>query len=168
VCQCCNVRWWTGAGDADRCPSCGESFAERDRWRAESFQPVRLTMARECRGLGIQKLAAMVDMPIVAFEAPGAPQKPTNGELLLLARRLEFPPAFFTNPVRIDQGGVTFFCSTSIEMCYDEECGENAVAVCDFPLAGGGTCDLPMCSRHGKRVGRDRDHCLHCVTLKSS
>lgn len=31
--------------------------------------------------------------------------------------------------------------------------------LCDHPLAGGGTCDAPMCSLHAKEVGVDRHLC---------
>jgi hypothetical protein len=159
ICDKCHVRWWSRTTEKT-CPQCGADWSSRDEWRAKAFTPERLVRARQGRGLERAELAALVGgLPIAEFESPTAPRKPTRGEILQLASALDFPPAWFTIQTPMPELGVMHFCntSTSCEFCFDI-----AVALCDYPLAGGGTCDKPICASHGKRVGHERDYCEDC------
>jgi transcriptional regulator with XRE-family HTH domain len=168
ICWKCKVRWWS-RGAVQKCKDCGASFGARDVWRNAPFVPQRLMSAREARGMSFEDLATKVGgNPNVlrAYEAPGAPTKPTWREILILSRVLNMPLDWFSKPwnPEVDElHGMLFLCNTSTFCEGDEGCGEMAVALCDFPIAGGGTCDKPICAEHGKRVGPDRDYCLGCV-----
>ena len=42
------------------------------------------------------------------------------------------------------------------ELC---ECGRLRVALCDYPVGGGKTCDRPICEKCRTHVGKDTDYC---------
>ncbi len=59
-------------------------------------------------------------------------------------------------------GGSGFICRSGgprerPKPCY--VCGEKTVALCDFEVRAGKTCDRPVCALHRHEVGPDRDYC---------
>lgn len=43
---------------------------------------------------------------------------------------------------------------------HGEQCGRIGGKLCDAPLSGGGTCDMPLCPKHATHVeGKDLDYC---------
>mgnify|MGYP001561521056 CR=1 FL=1 len=67
------------------------------------------------------------------------------------------------NKVSIPGGGFAIVCSRGgrgrAAPCGEAGCAAPHVALCDFPMPGGGTCDRRMCDAHRKHVGKNRDHC---------
>lgn len=51
------------------------------------------------------------------------------------------------------------FACGSRTVCQEPGCYERSVALCDWPLANGHTCDRRMCAHHRHPVGRDLDYC---------
>jgi hypothetical protein len=43
--------------------------------------------------------------------------------------------------------------------CSSHDCLYEAEYLCDFPIGGGKTCDLPLCSDHRANIGPERDLC---------
>lgn len=64
----------------------------------------------------------------------------------------------------IDLGGgaTAIVCSRGSSKqspCDTPGCGRPHLALCDYPLKNGKTCDRKMCNLHRKSVGPDRDYC---------
>lgn len=122
-------------------------------------------MAREYRGIEQERLYSMLGgMPIDGIERGTI--VPTPSQIKRMVMVLRFPYEFFTKPMSPDPfaAGASFFCERA-EPCANDECGMDAVALCDFPVAGGGTCDAAICPEHGKRVGANRDYCWKHVAM---
>lgn len=59
-----------------------------------------------------------------------------------------------------DKGAITFFCGHRLLGCYRSD--QFAVALCDWPMGDGKTCDIPLCERHRVSQGgelQDIDFC---------
>lgn len=125
--------------------------------KAQPFQGERLKVAREFRGWTRTELSKRLRMPIKELELGKAQPLPPMVKRMALC--LGFPVEWFTKPIPPDpfKDGIHFCCSTSL--CDNEECGERSIALCDYPMAGGGTCDAKICSNHGTRVARNKDYC---------
>ena len=69
------------------------------------------------------------------------------------------------NPLRDkDDRVVGFVCTRGqkVPACSEPGCTWRSERLCDYPLRGekaGQTCDRPLCRRHARRVGPDRDYC---------
>jgi len=61
-------------------------------------------------------------------------------------------------PCTVLPGGV-IACSRRKNRCSVPGCRGACVALCDFALASGRTCDRAMCLVHRTRVGPNRDYC---------
>lgn len=44
-------------------------------------------------------------------------------------------------------------------LCWVSHCVAPGDKLCDWPVPGGKTCDRPICARHAKNVGPDKDYC---------
>jgi hypothetical protein len=53
-----------------------------------------------------------------------------------------------------------FLCGEGVQQC--SRCAHIAVALCDFPLGGGTTCDLPLCDGHRIAQGGDMQDIDYC------
>jgi len=53
-----------------------------------------------------------------------------------------------------------FICGEGIEPEPFCRCGHTAEMLCDHPMGGGGTCDLPLCWCCSRHVGQDLDLCM--------
>jgi len=109
--------------------------------------------------MGKRELARM-HFPVAGYES--GKTVPDRSEIVRLSMVLGFPPGWFTKPwdPKLDGFEGTFhLCESHVWCDEDDGCGERAVAQCDYPLAGGGTCDKNICAGHGKRVGANRDYC---------
>lgn len=67
----------------------------------------------------------------------------------------------------IDPGGkAAFICGAGIKPGEDVcVCGRLSGFLCDWPVGGGKTCDLPLCSDCARVIGEDRHACeihWHC------
>jgi len=62
--------------------------------------------------------------------------------------------------IRPKAGGVMIVCSrgkNSVTPC--RQCGDFAVALCDWPVGSGKTCDVPLCDEHRHPIGENLDLC---------
>jgi hypothetical protein len=58
-------------------------------------------------------------------------------------------------------GATAIVCTrgTTKAACDTPGCQRVHMALCDYPLANGKTCDRKMCDGHRKPVGANRDYC---------
>lgn len=58
-----------------------------------------------------------------------------------------------------EHGETTYFICGDLEIDVCACCGVEPDFLCDYPIGGGKTCDLPLCSRCKRSIGEDRDLC---------
>jgi len=65
-------------------------------------------------------------------------------------------------------GGV-IICRRGVHQpeCATPECHRRAPYLCDYPLAGGKTCDRPICEGHRAHVGPNKDYCPPHARLRA-
>lgn len=44
--------------------------------------------------------------------------------------------------------------------CWVTHCRSSSTKLCDWPAAGGKTCDRPVCDEHADQVGPDKHYCV--------
>lgn len=102
---------------------------------------------RESRGMTRQDVAEKMGISVAGLAAiEDNARKPTERELEVLQFALNFPRGFFfredSPPGRFEP----IFCGPDIVAC--DRCEYVADYLCDFPVGGGKTCDLPLCDAH--------------------
>ena len=56
------------------------------------------------------------------------------------------------------QGNAILCTMGSEKYCQYEYCGRLVIVLCDFQIKDG-TCDMRLCEKHRKRVGKNKDYC---------
>lgn len=60
--------------------------------------------------------------------------------------------------INMECGGRMFLCGDLGDHCGDANCGDVSGFLCDFPVADGKTCDMPLChSSSGGRTAKPSD-----------
>ena len=60
----------------------------------------------------------------------------------------------------LENGGVRIMCGPDPQsICQIVGCDEHRVALCDYPVGDGKTCDKRICKAHRTRVGDNVDYC---------
>lgn len=131
------------------------------------WQPARLKIAREARGLTREDLAERLGVTagdVSAWETDQRPPETALGRLELL---LEVARAwYFKGQSPGSEPTVTFICSrgrrSKPKPC---ACGAPSAFLCDGPKGakGGKTCDAPLCARCRVRTGPHTDLCPACA-----
>lgn len=60
---------------------------------------------------------------------------------------------------RQPDGGIAFLCGNLGPHCTADGCAAVSGYLCDFPVAEGRTCDLPLCASHAYEVAPNLHYC---------
>jgi hypothetical protein len=61
---------------------------------------------------------------------------------------------------QLENGAVRIMCGPDPKpLCEVSACDEDQMALCDYPVADGKTCDKRMCEVHRTRSGNNMDYC---------
>lgn len=127
--------------------------------RFHSGPHTRYQEAREARGVTLQELHLRTRIPLTrlrAFENLDLPVQANASEIAMLCMVLHFPKAFFLKePRRETHEG--WICGDGVELCGFPGCGYISDWLCDWPIGGGKTCDMPLCDHHRCAQGTDEE-----------
>jgi len=61
---------------------------------------------------------------------------------------------------QLENGAIRIMCGPDPKtLCEVSGCDEDHLALCDYPVADGKTCDKRMCEAHRTRAGSNIDYC---------
>lgn len=64
-------------------------------------------------------------------------------------------------------GDRVFLCGDLGPHCSAEKCADVGTFLCDFPVSGNRTCDLPLCASHAYEVAPNMHYCpAHLILWK--
>ena len=89
----------------------------------------------------------------------GGKAPPGGGECLSCERVFDSPAAVVAAGGTCAQICIRGRRSRRPQLCLEDGCTHEMVALCDHPVALRRTCDRPICSQHRTMVGKNRDRC---------
>ncbi len=71
-------------------------------------------------------------------------------------------PCYLT---RLENGSTAFLCGELGPHCGDSNCADVGENLCDFPVGGDRTCDMPLCHGHSFEVAPNLHYCPAHTTM---